>query len=132
MVEGPHKFSGDAGDVRQGTGHSWTAEWVQARTRIVGRKFEPTDSEKIRAEYDALPDRAGNEGELNRAEYDEVVKKMKKCKPTGIDGIPAEVWQNSKIANELLFRFLKKIWTKEEVSSELVVDIFVHIQKREP
>ena len=31
---------------------------------FLGRKFEPTDLEKIRAEYDALPDRAGNEGEL--------------------------------------------------------------------
>ena len=90
-----------------------------------------SDLEKIRAEYDALPDRAGNDGEVNRAEYDESVKKMKKCKPTGIDGIPAEVWQNSKIANELLFRFLKKIWPKEEVPPELVVGIFFMIFKKE-
>ena len=89
--------------------------------------------EKIRAEHDDLPDRAGNEGELNRAEYDEAVKKMKKCKATGIDGIPAEVWQNSKIANEMLFRFLKKIWAKEEVPPELAGGRYLchDIQKRE-
>ena len=55
-------------------------------------------------------------------------------KTTLLFGIPAEVWQNSKIANELLFRFLKKIWSKEEVPPELVVGIWYlchDIQKRE-
>ena len=95
------------------------------------RKFEPTDLKKIRAEYEALPDRTDDEGKLSRAEYNEAVKKMKKSKATGIDGIPAEVWQNSTVANELLFRFLKKIWAKEEVPPELVVGIFVMIFKKE-
>ena len=51
-------------------------------------------AENMREEYDALPDRKAGEGELTRAEFDKAVKRMKRQKATGIDGVPAEVWQN--------------------------------------
>ena len=54
---------------------------------------------------------------------------MKKGKATGKDSIPAEVWKNSLEAKEVLFAFLQKIWSKEKVSENLAVCIFIMIYK---
>ena len=54
---------------------------------------------------------------------------MKKCKATGRDEIPAEVWRYSPRARELLFKFLRKVWQQEEVPRNLVLCVFVLIYK---
>ena len=58
---------------------------------------------------------------------------MKKDKGNGKDIIPAEVWANSANSledREVLFGFLlQKIWSKEEVSENLTVCIFIMIYK---
>ena len=55
---------------------------------------------------------------------------MKKGKATGPDGIPAEVWQQSKVAQQTLFLFLRRVWREECVPDELVLCVFVLIFKR--
>ena len=73
--------------------------------KFLGKKFSPTDLEKIRNEFAALPENEGNE-EMERKEFEEAVWHMKKGKATGSDGIPAEVFQNSSVAKDVLFEFL--------------------------
>ena len=105
-------------------------ELANVWSQFLGRKFAATDLECMRAEYEALPARKDGEGDLTRAEFDSAVKKMKAQKATGIDGVPAEVWQHSTLANEMLFKFLKKIWAKETVPAELAVGVFVMLHKK--
>ena len=54
---------------------------------------------------------------------------MKKSKAPGPDGIPAEVWQKSTVARDLLFGFIKKVWDKETVPPNLALCIFVMMYK---
>ena len=68
--------------------------------------------------------------ELERKEYDEAVRHMKNGKAPGADGIPAEVFKNSEVARNLLFAFLKKVWSKEYVPAELAVGVFVMLYKK--
>ena len=42
---------------------------------------------------------------------------MKNGKATGVDGIPAEVFKNSAVANEILYQFLRKVWDKAGMRS---------------
>ena len=105
-------------------------ELASVWSRFLGRKFAATELESMRAEFENLPARVDGEGALTRTEFDEAVRRMKAHKATGIDGVPAEVWKHSELANEMLFEFLTKIWDKEEVPAELAVGIFVMIHKK--
>ena len=93
-------------------------------------KFSQTDLERARADYDALPESADDDSELTREEFNQAVKQMKKGKTTGMDGVPAEVWQSSSVAQDALFEFISKVWRKEHVPANLAVCIFVMIFKR--
>ena len=62
---------------------------------------------------------------LERKEFDDAVNHLKNGKVTGADGIPVEVFKNSAVTKELLFKFLKKVWDKEHVPAELAVGVFV-------
>ena len=55
---------------------------------------------------------------------------MKRGKATGPDGIPAEVWQNSTVANNELFFFLRHVWEQECVPKTLVLCVFVMMYKK--
>ena len=57
------------------------------------------------------------------------MRSMKKGKATGVDEVPAEVWANSALAKEVLFEFLQKIWSKEQVPEDLAVCVFILIYK---
>ena len=52
---------------------------------------------------------------------------MKKAKTPDPDGIPAEVWQNSNVARDLLpvFEFLKKFLNKETVPANLALCMYI-------
>ena len=63
-------------------------------------------------------------------EFISAIRRMKKGKATGPDGIPAEVWQQSKVAQKTLFLFLRRVWREECVPDELVLCVFVLIFKR--
>ena len=54
---------------------------------------------------------------------------MKAGKVADMDNIPAEIWQHLTVEREELFKFIKQVWHKESVPSNLVVCIFVMILK---
>ena len=76
-----------------------------------------------------LPDTEDESAKITRDEFDDAVDSMKKAKAPGPDGIPAEVWQNSSVAREVLFDFLQKVWNKETVPANLALCIFVLMYK---
>ena len=59
----------------------------------------------------------------------DVVNSMKKAKAPDPDEIPAEVWQNSAVARDQLFKFLQQVWNKETVSENLATYLFVMMYK---
>ena len=82
-----------------------------------------------RKEFDLLPENDESD-QLTKEEFDKVVVRMKNNKATGADGIPAEVWKHSAVANEMLLLFLQLIWRKEYIPPELIVCVFVLIYKK--
>ena len=104
-------------------------ELAHVWSNFLAKKFEQTEQEKLRADFEALPQCQDATENLTREEFEKAVKRMKKCKATGTDGVPAEVWQNSSVAKEKLFQFLEQVWNKESVPAELAVGIFVMIFK---
>ena len=79
--------------------------------------------------YEDLPDSDDDNAAITREEFDHAVDSMKKSKATGPDEIPAEVWQNSNVAREQLFKFLQQVWNKEVVPENLAACIFVMMFK---
>ena len=76
--------------------------------KFLQKKFSQTEKEKLRAEFDALPE-TGEEDALTREEFEEAVKRLKNGKATGADSIPAEVWKHSSVAKSALFEFLQQV-----------------------
>ena len=97
---------------------------------FLAKKFSQTELEKLRKEFEQLPD-TGEQGALTREEFDKALKSLKNGKAVGADGIPAEVWKNSKVASEALFEFLCEVWNKEEVPLNLIVCVFVMIIQKQ-
>ena len=104
-------------------------ELAEAWKEFLDKKFSATELEQLREEFEALPQCKDEKEKITREEYNAAVQHMKNGKAPGIDGIPAEVWKNSKVANEVLFQFLQKIWSKEKVPLNLVVCVFIMIYK---
>ena len=96
---------------------------------VLAAKFTPTELEKARLTYEDLPDSDDDNAAITREEFDHAVDSMKKSKATGPDEIPAEVWQNSNVAREQLFKFLQQVWNKEVVPENLAACIFVMMFK---
>ena len=51
--------------------------------------------EKMRDEFEELPESNDPEADMSRAEFDAAVQSMKNDKASGADKIPAEVWAHS-------------------------------------
>ena len=96
---------------------------------FLANKFTPTELENARSSLEKLPDSDDESAKLTREEFDKAVDSMKKAKAPGPDEIPAEVWQNSAVARELLFDFLQKVWNKEAVPANLAMCIFILMYK---
>ena len=92
-------------------------------------KFSALDLEDARKGFEDIGPNDG-EGSLTYEEFTKVVGKMKSHKATGPDGIPAEVWQNSALAMNELFFFIKTVWDRECVPKSLVLCMFVMIHKK--
>ena len=73
----------------------------------MAKKFSETELEALRQGFEALPE--SEDDPLTWKEFCETVKHMKNGKTPGMDGIPAEVWRNSKVAKKELFKFLQKV-----------------------
>ena len=103
-------------------------ELAQVWHDFLVEKFSATKMERLRAEFEALPNSKDGKG-ITRAEFDEAVRNMKNHKASGADMIPAEVWKHSAVAKQALFEFLSAIWQKEIVPPNLAVCVFVMIYK---
>ena len=84
------------------------AELSNVWSKFLAKKFRPTDLERQRVAFEALPEATDEKTELTRAEFEEAVKCMKNIKSTVIDTIPSEVWRNSKETKDRLYEFLRK------------------------
>ena len=122
-------FSATQPTMKQGQRIKSPEELANAWGEFLEKKFEATDLERARADFEALPICTDEKDEITREEFEYAVNKMKKNKSAGIDGVPAEVWQGSAVAKDCLFTFLSKIWQKEEVPVELAVAVFIMIFK---
>ena len=96
---------------------------------FLAAKFTATELENARSAFEKLPDDKDKKAAITREEFDDAVDSMKKAKAPGPDGIPAEVWQRSVVARDLLFDFIKKVWDKETVPQNLALCIFVMMYK---
>ena len=79
------------------------AELASNWQRFLERKFSETEMEKMRADFEALPNSREPETQMSRKEFDEAVDSMKTGKAQGADGIPSEIWAGSKEVRNLLF-----------------------------
>ena len=66
--------------------------------QFLAGKFAATELEAARDAWEPL-DKQGSDDGLTYDEYEKAVKHMKTNKATGPDGIPAEVWKGSAVAN---------------------------------
>ena len=96
---------------------------------FLAAKFTPTELENARAALEKLPNCDDEDETFTREEFDNAVDSMKKAKAPGPDGIPAEVWQKSQVAKDMLHDFLKKVWDTEKVPPNLALCIFIMMYK---
>jgi len=96
---------------------------------FLAAKFTPTELKKARLAYEDLPVTEEDSAAMTREEFDRAVDSMKKAKAPGPDEIPAEVWQNSAVAREQLFKFLQQVWNKETVPENLATCVFIMMYK---
>ena len=106
--------------VKASTRINGPSELAQIWHDFLAEKFSATEMERLRAEFEALPNSEDDKG-ITRAEFEEAVNNMKNGKAPGADMIPAEVWKNSAVAKEVLFEFVGAVWQKEVVPPNLAV-----------
>ena len=99
--------------------------------QFLAGKFAATELEAAREQWKPLDPQGGDDKDaLTYAEFQKAVKHMKNGKATGPDGIPAEVWKGSSIANRELFFFLQHVWDQECIPKSLVLCGFVMVYKK--
>ena len=96
--------------------------------QFLAGKFSASELEVAREEWETRSPETDDI--LTEKEFKTALKCMKKNKDTGPDGIPAEVWQNSEVAGDELYFFLKHVWEKECVPKTLVLCVFVMMYKK--
>ena len=74
-------------------------------------KFAATKAEKARDGYEELGPQLVSDPITTEKAFIRAVKKLKKGKACGPDGIPGEVFANCESAARELFRVLKMIWS---------------------
>ena len=60
-----------------------TEELATVWVKFLNQKFQPTELEKLREEFDALPERTDEDVRLQRKEFEDEVKHMKMGEPWG-------------------------------------------------
>ena len=134
-LSGATKSKGGAQPTVNGQGQIITSaeELGSLWQQFLAKKFSATELEQAREEYPDLGKHGIDEQDtLIQQEYLAAVKRMKKAKATGPDGIPAEVWQNSQLAKEELFFFIRALWQTEEIPKSFALCAFVMLYKKGP
>ncbi|XP_024873965.1 uncharacterized protein LOC112455963 [Temnothorax curvispinosus] len=97
--------------------------------------LEYTDKEKIQPNRKGISEER-EEGEqpklqLNEEEIEKAIKRMKRNKATGIDGIPMEAWMyGGGSVKRKLVDLLKHIWREGELPEDWKTSIIVPLHKR--
>ena len=91
-------------------------------------KFKPTEAELGRDQYEELGPELVKDP-LTEQAFVRALKKLKKGKACGPDGIPAEVFYNCESAATELFNLLHLIWEHEYVPPTLVRASFIMLYK---
>ena len=100
--------------------------------KFLANKFSATELEAAREEFPDLGAQGVvDQDGLTQEEFLQAVKRMKKGKATGPDGIPAEVWKHSQLAKEELYFFLRGLWQAEEVPKNFALCAFVMLYKKD-
>ena len=93
-------------------------------------KFAATERElKERPEMPTLPMR-DPENRLTKKEVESAINTLKNHKAVGDDGIPIEIYKESKLASTLLHSLLARVWQEEKVPESMGVAVFKMIYKR--
>ena len=77
--------------MKQGQRIKSPEELANAWGEFLEKKFEATDLERARADFEALPICTDEKDEITRAEFEYAVNKMKKNKSADVDGVAVEV-----------------------------------------
>ena len=96
--------------------------------QFLENKFKATDREHKRDEYTELGPQLVADP-LTEEAFVRALKKLKKGKACGPDGIPGEVFTNCETAALELYDLLKLIWEREYVPPTLVRAAFVMLYK---
>ena len=91
-------------------------------------KFKATEAEFARDEYEELGPQLVADP-LTEEAFVRALKKLKKGKACGPDGIPAEVYYNCESAARELFELLRLVWEREYVPAALVRASFIMLFK---
>ena len=87
---------------------------------MAATKFGCTLREELRQPMAELGPANARRGEVPKRETLELcLAALKKSKAVGLDGIPAEAFQNSEAAKEDLFALVTQIWMQEQVPEDM-------------
>ena len=104
-------------------------EIVGVWERFLEGKFQSVDAEVSRPPLEPLPETRNEDDELQRSEFEDALKRLKKAKATGPDEIPIEVYKRCPELKEELFKFIKYVWDNEAIPENLGVAKFVMLYK---
>lgn len=85
----------------------------------VASKEDKIKNQESEAEEEEKTNKEEEEEDINKEEIGKIVRKMKKTKTVGIDGIPMEAWKYGKRAiRKGLIDILRSIWKSEKIPEE--------------
>ena len=99
--------------------------------RFLKKKFDATVAERHRPPLRPIPPERNPSDRISKAEFDKAVQRLPNNKATGPDGVPAEVFKNSKEASNVLFAIITQIWDEEKVPPAFAEANFKMIFKKE-
>ena len=101
---------------------------------FLAKKFEPTELEKIRSDFAVLPKASNEEQEaadLTEEEFVDAVRRLKRGKATGPDGIPVEFFKNlNEEGLNVILDILNDCWKNEVLPDEMELAELVTLYKK--
>ena len=99
---------------------------AEAWNEVAASKFGCTPREELRQAMAELGPATTRQGKVPTREILELcLAALKRSKAVGLDGIPAEAYQNSDEAKEDLFALVTQIWEQEHVPADMAIGAMV-------
>ena len=103
---------------------------AQVWHEFLSGKFDAPELEEAQQTFDDLDTPSTTDNDFSLDDFHAAICCLKAGKAAGPDGITAEVWSHSTIAQVEVFFFLREVWQRECVSKTLVLCVFVLIHKQ--